>query len=166
MIRSRHEPPEATAGKMQERWSAQKVAIHGFLCGPESALNANWQEASAMIWAHVDGRVLGDWQDRPVRGWTAEHINAPFDICMVQDRDAKTIKDCDLALAMIVTLLPQAPLKISKGYGRDGSWEVQIDTRHTVGAKHHGIVWGFGPGIALAAWRAYFGYINKEPNDV
>ncbi|AFU86744.1 hypothetical protein D869_gp170 [Caulobacter phage CcrRogue] len=162
MIRSRNEPPEVTSGKMQERWAAQRASIHGMLCLPHT-LNANWQQVSAMIWAHCDGRVVGEWQDRPVPGWTAEHIQAPFDICMVQDPNAKTLQDADLALRMITTLLPDAALEIKKCKGRDGEWETLIDTRCAQVAKHRGMIWGFGPGIALATWRAYFSYLQKEP---
>ncbi|ARB14480.1 hypothetical protein Ccr5_gp260 [Caulobacter phage Ccr5] len=166
MIRSRNEPPEVTARKMAERWSAQKNLISGFLAGPAEALNANWQYVSALLWAHCDLRVVGDWQDRPVRGWTAESINAPFDICMIEDRASATIQNGDLAVTMLTTLLPHAEITITKASGRNWDWEVLVDTRFAAHAKFEGMVWGFGPSIALAAWRAYFSYVNKEPTDV
>uniref|UniRef100_A0AB74UH82 Uncharacterized protein n=1 Tax=Caulobacter phage BL57 TaxID=3348355 RepID=A0AB74UH82_9VIRU len=85
---------------------------------------------------------------------------------MSKDQSAGTLANAELALKMITTLLPCAGLVIDKAPTRTGNWDVRIDTRSDPDAKFLGIVWGCAPSLSLAAWRAYFHYINKEPNDV
>ncbi|AFU88583.1 hypothetical protein CcrSwift_gp265 [Caulobacter phage CcrSwift] len=167
MIRSTGEAPETRAGRLAEGYAVQKAAIKKLLDSPPEVVNAHWQHLSAMIWAHCDLRVLGEWQERPVRGWIAEHINAPFDICLSQDGNGRTISDTDLAISMISNLLPTASIEIRKWPpgGIQMPWELKLDTRFSAG-RHQGLLWGFGHNIAQAAWRAYFSYVNKEPTDV